>query len=236
MSRRAKSHACGGRSALPASVLRALRTGPGVGSVGAGTRGAWVWVIDAGAGRSLAGASAGRDAEREHAHHGGADGAAAEGDQPDLPAAVVAVLGEVGVARTASAGERAEQRALEAVGRRRCAPNDRPARRVLTQPSRSTRSRQAWQVCTCAQARSVSSGGELAVEQRADPRAEVADRTHHWAVPQPESSWPVAGPAYRTRPAPGARWASAVRSMARPRWMRERTVPSLVPRISAISS
>ena len=41
----------------------------------------------------------------------------------------------------------------------------------------------------------------------------------------------VAHPAGR-----GARWASALRSMARPRWIRERTVPSLASRTSAISS
>ena len=39
-------------------------------------------------------------------------------------------------------------------------------------------------------------------------------------------AWPSAGPS-----APGARWASASRSWARPRWMRERTVPSLMPRV-----
>ena len=31
----------------------------------------------------------------------------------------------------------------------------------------------------------------------------------------------------------GARWASDSRSWARPRWMRERTVPSLMPRVAA---
>ena len=69
----------------------------------------------------------------------------------------------------------AEQRALEVVGGRACAPQDRPASRVLTQPSRSTRSRQAWQAWTWAQARSPPRRRQLAVEQRADPRAEVAD-------------------------------------------------------------
>lgn len=34
----------------------------------------------------------------------------------------------------------------------------------------------------------------------------------------------------------GARWANASRSCERPRWMRERTVPSLSPSVAAISS
>ena len=34
----------------------------------------------------------------------------------------------------------------------------------------------------------------------------------------------------------GARWARASRSCTRPRWMRLRTVPSLMPRVAAISS
>ena len=34
----------------------------------------------------------------------------------------------------------------------------------------------------------------------------------------------------------GARWARAPRSWARPRWMRDLTVPSLIPRVTAISS
>ena len=34
----------------------------------------------------------------------------------------------------------------------------------------------------------------------------------------------------------GARWANDSRSWARPRWMRERTVPSLMPRVAATSS
>ena len=34
----------------------------------------------------------------------------------------------------------------------------------------------------------------------------------------------------------GSRWASASRSCTRPRWMRLRTVPSLIPSVAAISS
>ena len=75
-------------------------------------------------------------------------------------------------------------------------------------------------------------GRQLAVEECADPSAEVADH----AVPPTARTHGgqragVAGAAVR-----GARWDRAVRSMARPRWIRERTVPSLAPRISAISS
>ena len=99
-------------------------------------------MIEAGARRSLTGASAGGDPEREHAHHGGSDGAAAEGDQPELATPVVAVLGEVGVA-AGSAARAPSSEPLRRSGRAVAEPNDRPARLVLTQPSRSTRSRQA---------------------------------------------------------------------------------------------
>ncbi len=70
--------------------------------------------------------------------------------------------------------------------------------------------------------------GELAVEEGRHARAEVAD--HETASGAPS------GPAYRSRPDVGARCASAARSIDRPRWMRERTVPSLASRMVAISS
>src|SRR5690606_29850439 len=73
---------------------------------------------------------------------------------------------------------------------------------------------------------------QVPVEERADPAAEVPD--HEPLVSTCADS--EAGPAYRSRPSPGARWASALRSIVRPRWMRERTVPSLASMISAISS
>src|SRR5262249_47906365 len=41
---------------------------------------------------------------------------------------------------------------------------------------------------------------------------------------------------YRIRSRLGARWSRALRSRERPRWMRERTVPILMPSTSAISS
>ena len=76
--------------------------------------------------------------------------------------------------------------------------------------------------------------GQLAVDEGTDPVADMAD---HGADHRTASGVSVGfGPAYRIRPSAGARWASALRSMARPRWMRERTVPSLAPMISAISS
>ncbi len=79
-------------------------------------------------------------------------------------------------------------------------------------------------------------GGQLAVDQRRRLRTDVsAERQHHRTCPAMRG--PIRrGPANRVRPGRGARWASAVRSWARPRWMRERTVPSLRPRTSAISS
>ena len=69
--------------------------------------------------------------------------------------------------------------------------------------------------------------GQLAVQERAGAAAEVPD---HGATCS------TGAPAYRSRPSTGARWASAWRSCVRPRWMRERTVPILTPRTSAISS
>src|SRR5205085_6685945 len=77
---------------------------------------------------------------------------------------------------------------------------------------------------------------QLSVEQRADAGAEVpAEVGADHARPAVEMVPGSAGPAYRSRPAVGARWASASRSMARPRWIRERTVPSLASMMSAIS-
>ena len=79
--------------------------------------------------------------------------------------------------------------------------------------------------------------GQLAVEERADAGAEVADHgADHDLSRRPWMPGSGSGPPKRVRPSTGARWASAVRSIARPRWMRERTVPSLASRIAAISS
>ena len=66
-------------------------------------------------------------------------------------------------------------------------------------------------------------GGELAVDERGDGLLrEVALR-----IVLRQS--PALGPAR-------ARWASAWRSWTRPRWIRERTVPSLTPSVAPISS
>lgn len=46
----------------------------------------------------------------------------------------------------------------------------------------------------------------------------------------------VSTPRYRERSPVGWRWANAVRNCARPRWMRERTVPSFTSSTSLISS
>ncbi len=106
----------------------------------------------------------------------------------------------------------------------------------LVQPSCSTRRRQPGQERTCDQARSSSAGRELAVDQGRDLAADVtAQGQHHRTCPAVRPGF-RRGPAKRVRPAVGARWARAARSWARPRWMRERTVPSLRPSTSAISS
>ena len=76
-------------------------------------------------------------------------------------------------------------------------------------------------------------GGQLAVEQRADARSRGGRSRGDPA--RPRRAGGRAG-VPRAGPSTGARCASAARSMARPRWMRERTVPSLASRISAISS
>ena len=64
------------------------------------------------------------------------------------------------------------------------------------------------------------------------------------ATADPDHSAPVAGRIERRRfgrvvtcvSGFGARCASASRNCVRPRWMRERTVPSLIPSVAAISS
>src|SRR5690606_32094802 len=61
-------------------------------------------------------------------------------------------------------------------------------------------------------------GGQLAVDERGDPGPEVAHETTSLST------------------VPGRRWPRRSRSMARPRWIRERTVPILIPRVAAISS
>ena len=76
-------------------------------------------------------------------------------------------------------------------------------------------------------------GSQPAVEQGAGAGAEV---THHRALPSGLTSGSGRGPAKRSRPSAGARCARALRSIARPRWMRLRKVPSLASRIWAISS
>jgi hypothetical protein len=65
---------------------------------------------------------------------------------------------------------------------------------------------------------------QLAIDQRGQALAEVP---FHDGVPSVAAGRP------RWR---GRRWSSAARSWARPRWMRLRTVPSLTPRVAAISS
>ena len=67
---------------------------------------------------------------------------------------------------------------------------------------------------------------ELAVDEGGDAGAEVA---HGDRLRRPGSHG-------RRRRAGGARCSSAARSWARPRWMRLRTVPSLMPSVAAISS
>src|SRR6516165_724001 len=65
---------------------------------------------------------------------------------------------------------------------------------------------------------------QLAVDQGGQPLAQVA--LHG---PPPSEARAAAGWC-------GRRWPSAARSWARPRWIRLRTVPSLTPRVAAISS
>jgi hypothetical protein len=71
-------------------------------------------------------------------------------------------------------------------------------------------------------------GGQPAVDEGRDPRPEV--RAAH------DPSSPRASVRRALTPARGARCARASRSWARPRWMRERTVPSFTPSVAAISS
>src|SRR5690606_34840974 len=58
----------------------------------------------------------------------------------------------------------------------------------------------------------------------------------HALAPPPPSAGTRGTREPRSARAFGERWASALRSCERPRWMRERTVPSLTPRVAAISS
>ena len=87
----------------------------------------------------------------------------------------------------------------------------------------------AAQPARCAGGAAGRAGGQLAVDQRGDGLlGEVALGDAHRSRPPPR--------AHGGRPRPGARWASAWRSCTRPRWIRLRTVPSLMPRVAAISS
>jgi hypothetical protein len=72
-------------------------------------------------------------------------------------------------------------------------------------------------------------GVQLAVDEGAEPDpVEVAvEREDHSAPSTAGREAAVGG---------GCRWASAWRRRARARWMRERTVPSLIPRASPTSS
>ncbi len=79
--------------------------------------------------------------------------------------------------------------------------------------------------------------GKRAVDVGAHVPAEMG---RHWApaaTRRPGSRSPERdGRGSATSGAPGARCARASRSWARPRWMRERTVPSLTPSVALISS
>ena len=250
-SRSARSWRPGGRSRVLSSTQGASdrRRAPGArrGSAGAAARsarrsGATVarpapgcercW--STGARRSIAGRVGGRGAEGEHADHRGADRAAADA-RPGRrrrrlarsSASSASPRGQPGVARPM-------QRALDRSDGAAAPPSDSPASRVLTQPSRSTASRHWWQECTCVPGPLLVGRGQLAVEER-------ADRAPRWPITRPiTASTPgaaAAGPPIAGAAVDAGRGGRAPsRSMARPRWMRERTVPSLTSRISAISS
>ena len=127
--------------------------------------------------RGSGGASAGAGAQRQHADDGRADGAATHGDQPDVAAhPPVVPAGTAGRPASSGRGPSSEPLRWSGVG---VSPKESPASRVLTQPSRSTWSRQAWQMCTCAQARSVSSGDSWPSSSALtrDPRCPITRRS-----------------------------------------------------------
>ena len=105
-------------------------------------------------------------AQGEDSEHGGPRGAPADGHQ--APPAGSGRHGQQGVAGWQPLlGADSEPLSRSEAG---VSPKERPASRVLTQPSRSTASRQKWQECTCSQARS-SSAGESWPSSRALTRA-----------------------------------------------------------------
>ena len=144
-----------------------------------------------------------------------------------------------------------ERRRVEVAAATRAAPADgSPARRPpaicascrFTQPSRSTR------LATGRAVQHVVPGplGRLLVELTVDERTHRRARDGHPAATSSRITSPVgsgsdggaprSGRSSANGPAVGARWASALRSIVRPRWMRERTVPSFRSSTSAISS
>ena len=176
--------------------------------------------------RRSTGPSRGPEAEGQHAHHGDADGPAAERDHAGgTPRVLTPGPGLRVVPGPGVQGPAPEERALE-VGRRRAGGRGEPGQPGL-HPALALDL-----VATGVADVHVRPGAlglvgrEPAVEEGADPGSEVA---HHAPLPRPLSTASPAGPAYRARPSTGARWARAVRSIARPRWMRERTVPSFAP-------